>query len=562
MAIEKRLLADVKKPGAKDVPINNIRISTESSNTKSDATLNKIKVTAEAAATAMTNAGIIANLVRFKTVKDGFFDNPVLKFGQSDSFTNASTYDTNLITLNRQLILSTYNSSWVFRRVIDKVAQDMWSHGVQIESSYAPEQLKGVYRKLNRLSSELIFGTQQARLFGGAVSLIMVDDENNDLSTPLNLKGIKKGAAIRLKTYDRWYGVEVSSEKVTDYRSSEFGKPMFYTFYNVEGQNMNGLSTFVNSQKVHHSRVLRYTNRRAPLIIEQMTYGWGTSELEHIFQDLLAHDNTKAAAASLLSKALLEIIKIEGMKGMMTGLSVGNSRSQNDLAVQLSAINNFRATNNLVLLDSKDTYESHAFSYNGLSELLQTQKEIVAGAAEMPQVLIYGDTKGGLTSDSPAELKFYAGTINGKQETDCRPILDKLLPILCRTQGLEYSSELDYEFENIAEDSKSSKIELINTTITSVNTLVENGLITHETGLQEVQQLQKSAGFGNNITERDFALAKKQDAYVKDNPNEDENNKNNPDSIIDTDDYKLAENEVLQNSEVKKLRKLFDRKNK
>lgn len=472
-------------------------------------------------------------------IKDGLFTNNVMKTGSADFAGSAGQYDLYLITYNRYLITSVYNANWVFRRIIDKVAQDMWSAGIDINASTDPSNLKLVYRKLNRLKSELIYAQQQARLYGGAASLIMVDDGETDLTKPLNLYNIKKGAKIRLQTTDRWYGVEPSSELVTNYRNIDYNTPKYYTF--MIGQE--------GSIKVHHSRVLRFINRKAPRIIQQLLQGWGLSELEHIYQELLNHDNTKANAASLVSKALLEIVKISGLRGIMSGLSMGNTQQEAVLSGQIAGINNFRTSNNLVFLDTADEYKQEAYSFSGLSELLTTQKENVAGAAEMPQVLLYGDTKGGLTSDSPAEMEFYAQTIRGKQDSDIRPVLDKLLPILFKVSGLEIPKDLDYEFESIAGMPQDKKINMLTTTVSTVTSLIESGLITKETGLKEILEVQKITGFGSNIGDKDFELARKIDTEEDDMGSEEETIKETEEttdnSIIDNDDYAEAKNKAL-----------------
>lgn len=472
--------------------------------------------------------------------RDGTFNNSIMKTGSSDFAGSAGEYELNLITYNRYLITAMYNANWVFRRIIDKVAQDMWSSGININTDTNPDNLKLVYKKLNRLRSELIYAQQQARLYGGAGSIIMVDDGETDLTKPLNLANIRKGAKITLQTTDRWYGLEPSSELVTNYRNIDFNTPKYYTF-------MTGNSPAI---KVHHSRVLRFVNRKGPRIIQQLLQGWGLSELEHIYQELLNHDNTKANTAALVSKALLEIVKISGMRGIMSGLAMGNTQQEAVLAGQIAGINNYRASNNLVFLDTADDYRQEAYSFSGLSEILNVQKENVAGAAEMPQVLLYGDTKGGMTSDSPAEMEFYAQTIKGKQESDLRPVLDKLLPIIFKSVGIDVPKDLDYEFESIAGMPQDRKLNQLQATISAVASCLDAGLITKETALKEIQEVQKVTGFGSNISERDFELASKID-IEEDDMDEDEEKIDVPsdfgtnDSINDSDDYREAKEKVL-----------------
>ena len=515
-------------------PANNSPHNIEMSVSSTDSSNESITKIADKFSEA-TSAGM------YKSLRDGTFNNTRMKTGTSDYQSSAGHFELSMITFNRYDILATYHGCWIFRRIIDRVAQDMWSSGITINASTDPDDLKRVYKRFERLKSELIYGTQQARLFGGAASLMMVDDGETDLTKPLNLRNIKKGARIRLYTTDRWYNLDTSSEKVTNYANVDFNLPKYYTFILDSGESI----------KVHHSRVLRYTNRRSPKLIEQLLNGWGVSELEHIYQDLINHENTKNSIASLLSKALLEIVKLGGMKSTMQGLAGGDVGSQQMFAGQMAALNEYRSTNNLVFMDKEDDYQQIPYSFGGLSDILESQKAIVAGAAEMPQVLIFGDTKGGMTSDSPAEMEFYAQTILGKQEQEVRPILDKLLPVLFRVEGIEVPKDLDYDFESIAGISQEKRLSLLQATTAAIQSAVDNNMMTHETAIKELQQVEKTTGFGSNISDRDIELARRADEAAAENT-DDENDENDgggeaetADSLTDND-YDIAKEKILK----------------
>lgn len=482
-------------------------------------------------------------------INDGSFNNSKLKLGISDNNLNSSQYYLDMITFDRGTIIAMYHDSWVFRRIVDRVAQDMWSNGIVINTDLEADKVKLVYKKLSRLRSQLIYATQQARLFGGAASIIMVDDGEQDLSQPLNLQNIRPDSIIRLETTDRWYGLDQSTEIVTDYRSIDFGKPKYYTFY-LDNKVGGGTSV-----KVHHSRILRHTNRRTVKMLEVRLQGWGISELEHIYQTLLAHDTTNSASVSLVSKALLEIVKVSGMRGMMSGLSMGSTNAQAQLSGQLAAINNYRNLNNLVLMDKDDEYDRKEYSFTGLKELLENQQDLIAGAAEMPKILLYGDSKGGISSDSP-EMEFYAGTILGKQDLEIRPVLDKLLPIIFKVCGLEIPQQLDYDFVSIAGLSQDKKTNLLSTTISAIQSLVSEGIMSKQTALEEIKQISDMTGFGTNICERDEELAKAMDEQKPEEESEDPfggNVEEEPQQPIVDNDYEEAKQEAIN-----KTRKIFD----
>lgn len=542
MGKSKLLNFNTKTSSVNSTPSSEIRMKITDGSKDSNTVINAINELNNAVYTGMTGSNP-------QRLQDGSFNNSYLKFGSSSKGITSAEFEQDLITFDRATITSVYHSSWIFRRIIDKVAQDMWSAGITIEGTIDPNNLTRIQKRLSRLKSDCIWATEQARLYGGAASLIMVNDGCESLEQPLNLNGIKKGSAIQLWTTDRWWGLSTSNEKVTNYKSKDFNTPKYYEF-SIDDVNSRNISN--TNIKVHHSRVLRWVNRRSVRLINTLLQGWGISELEHIYQDLIIHENAKQATGSLLDKTLLEIVSVEGLRGIMQGLGLGSTAQQQELSTQMAGLTNFRM-NSTVLLDKENSYQQFTANFAGLSDILTTQEDFLAGAAEMPKVLLFGDTKGGLTSDSPAEMEFYAQTILGKDEEMLRPVLDKLLPIIFACEGVPIPDDFDYDFESIAGITQDKQLALLNGTLSAVNTAVEGGYMTHETGLKEIQQVQKITGFGTNITDRDIEIAKQSDTPENDMSEGEMTEQELP---VPTDDYQDVKDEITTQLPVK--RKLFD----
>ena len=206
-------------------------------------------------------------------------------------------------------------------------------------------------------------------------------------------------------------------------------------------------------------------------------------------------------------------------------------------------------------MDKDDEYDRKEYSFTGLKELLENQQDLIAGAAEMPKILLYGDSKGGLSSDSP-EMEFYAGTILGKQDLEIRPVLDKLLPIIFKVCGLEIPQQLDYDFVSIAGLSQDKKTNLLSTTVSAIQSLVSEGIMSKQTALEEIKQISDMTGFGTNICERDEELAKAMDEQK---PEEESEGPFGGDMIEESqqpvvdNDYEEAKQEAIN-----KTRKIFD----
>lgn len=443
-------------------------------------------------------------------VNDGYFGNSVQRTGTFAPHTMAGEFQYNMITFNRGEILTLYHSCWELRKGIDKVAEDMWSRGVEISDIEDPTQLKKLYTWFSRQRSEMIFATGQARLFGGAVTLLMVDDGEKDLSKPLVLDRIKKNSKVNFYTTDRWYGVEQDSDKVTDFKDDSFGDPKFYHF------QIGGVGEAV---KVHYTRVLRWVNKRSPRMISVQLMGWGVSELEAALQDLMNYVNVKNSSASLVNKALIEIIKLQGLRGVMTGLAGGNQSASAVLSGQMAAINNFRNSNGVALLDSGDQYEKNELSFTGLSELIDTNRPIVAGAFNLPLFYMFGDLKSGVfNSEESPEARLYESFINTRNDEMCYKNVRKLLILGSKITDTKLKADFDFSFVPLYDRTEKAKQEELNSITTAVEKLVDMGILTRESAFLEIQSAQKRTGFGLHMDDRDLKLAQRADKLAEDNP--------------------------------------------
>ena len=489
--------ANVSKSGNKSVTVEGV-ISKNKTNQLANSVVVKVS-------DAMAK-GITSNV----TLQDGYFTNPIQKTGTAAINTMAGYYDMNMITFNRTELTALYHSCWELRKGVDKVAEDMWARGVEIIDSEEPEKLKSLYTWFNRQSSEMIYATAQARLFGGAVTLMMVDDGEKDLSKPLNLDRVKKGSRVNFYSTDRWYGVEQSTEKVDDFRDPSFGEPKYYNFQ-IEGSG--------EMVRVHHSRVLRWVNKRSTRLVEVQLMGWGVSEVEAVLQDLMNYANVKNSSASLVNKALVEIIKLQGLRGVMTGLAGGNSSASAVLAGQMAAINDFRNSNGVSLLDSSDDYQPHQMQFSGLSDLIEANRPIVAGAFNMPLFYLFGDLKSGVfSSEESPEARMYENFITVRQNEMLYNNVRKLLILGSKVTGIEFEKDFDCTFIPLYDRTEKAKQEELKSVTDNAVALLDAGLITHETALLEIQAAQKRTGFGIHIEERDFDLARDADKEAKENP--------------------------------------------
>lgn len=394
------------------------------------------------------------------SIKD-HYNNGLTATGTEDRVQAFTNYGFSNDTLNWPLWLALYNDSWVFRRAIDKPAQDEVNCGFTLRGN---ADFSKVYKIFNKYTTDLIELLQWGALFGGSIAVMMFDGiPDEEMKYPLKKDRIK-GARMKLYVTDRWYGVsESTTETVTNMKDIDFGKPKMYNI------------TFANghSYEVHHSYILRYEHRTAPRLVKNgQLQGWGYSEGSHILNELSRDDQLKSAIQSLVNKSLIEVIKMSGMRGVFMGTDKGN---EEQLRKRLEMVNWGRTYNSLTFLDKDDDYQEHGFQgLAGLSDILEKNLWMIAAALEM-QGILYGDLKGGLSQDADAMAR-YSVTIKNRCNAYYRPVLRKLLKVIFIM--LDIKEEVDFDFNSlIQKEENKEKVESIQSYANTLNILVQAGIL-------------------------------------------------------------------------------------
>lgn len=390
------------------------------------------------------------------------YGNSLLAVGNKDKVDQFNNYTFENDTLNWALWLALYNDSWVFRRAIDKPAQDMVRAGVSLSGE---GDKTNVYRLLKAHRDNFIQLLQWGALFGGSVACMMFDNvKEEEYAKAMRVDQLRKSKKMTMYITDRWYGLQPSPNTVTNMRDIDYGKPASYKVTLANGHQV----------KFHHSWVLRYEHRNAPPFIKRgMLQNWGYAEGAHIINELCRDEKLKSSIQSLVNKALIEVIKMDGMRGIFMG---ADKENQEQLKKRLEMVNWGRDFNSLTFLDTNDEYQMNGFSgLAGLADILQQNMWLISSALEMQGVL-FGDLKNGFSVDSTA-LERYDDTINGRCETYLRPVYEKFLRVCYNMLGIRESVE--FTFNSLLTREKTEKqVEDLGRFQTLCSSMLSDGIIT------------------------------------------------------------------------------------
>lgn len=425
------------------------------------------------------------------------FSNPAARMGAgTENLLDSTAYPIERLSYDWHLLTGLYRSHWIVRRIIDIVSEDMTKNWYKIKSQISPEftqKIKSLERRVN-LRARIIEGLQLSRLYGGAAGIIIIEGQENILGEPLDYDMIMPGSFKGLVILDRWSGISPELELVADINDRDFGLPEYYTI------RSDSLGTGI---RVHHSRIVRFTGRNLPYYEKIMEMYWGASEIEHVFEELKKRDNTSWNIALLVFLANLRVYKMDNMEQ----LGAMNENALADLYQSMTMLNSMMNNQGLQIIGKEDDFDTKQYTFGGLSEIYELFMMDVSGAAEMPVTKLFGRSPAGMNATGESDMQNYYDSIEEKQESYLRPVLDKLLPIMCTSEFGFIPDDLDFEFNPCRRPTEEERKNLSKNIADSVVSVFNAGIINQQIALKELRQSSEQTGMWSNITDDDVKNA-------------------------------------------------------
>lgn len=412
----------------------------------------------------------------------------------SNAMTNAN-YTMNPISRNRTLLEWAYRGSWICRQAVDAVADDMTRAGIDMQTDERPEDIEVLDAAIKRLGiwKSISDVSRWARLYGGAIGVIMIDGQS--LETPLRPETVGKGQFRGIMVLDRWL-VQPTLTDLVDEMGPSFGMPRYYDvvadFYPIP------------NQRIHYSRCIRLEGSEIPFwqrITENM---WALSVLEPMWDRLVAFDSTTQGVAQLAYKAHLRVVR---MKDLRLNVGAGGKKFEG-IVKMMEAMRLFQSNEGITLLDAEDEFATNTYTFAGMSDVLNKFEAQLAGATKIPIVRLFGQSPGGLNATGESDIRNYYDTLHQEQENTLRGPLTTILTLLHYSElGHPPEPGFTFEFSPLWQLTELEKAQYNAAVTQSVNQTIELGYVSEQAALKELRQSSHISGIWSNITDEDISAA-------------------------------------------------------
>lgn len=418
------------------------------------------------------------------------FTNPIARLGVgTDNIINAGNYERADITQDYRLLNTLYRDNWIVQNIIETIPNDITKKWFTIKADLKPDDLNKFDRlyRTTHLIKSVNEGLRWGRLYGGALGIIMIKGQTEDLSEPLNYDLITPDSFLGLFIVDRWVGAYPSISIVKDPESQDFGLP---EYYDITDSSLN-LTT-----RVHHSKVIRFIGRELSRDERIKEVYWGSSELESVYRELLRRDTTAENIASLVFKANLSVMKIKDLDQIF---AINSVQAQNMFWNTLESISTIESSLGIKLVDAESDASFLNYSFAGIKDIYEGLMLDLAGATHIPVTKLFGRSPAGMNSTGESDLQNYYDYIDTVREGQFRDIVMKLLPIISLSVLGTIPNDLDFEFEEMKTLSDTEKAQLTQQYTSTIIEAFNSNLITQDIAQKELKAISEITGVFSNI---------------------------------------------------------------
>lgn len=425
------------------------------------------------------------------SVQDAF-SNPLFRLGWgSQSPLEATEYPLTRMTDNYALLNSLYRTNWVVQNVVGLMVDDMLREWYKLKGNITPEAQAALAKveRDTRIRDRLNEGLRWGRLYGGAAGMILVRGQE-DLSKPLDLDMVYPGSFRGLYILDRWMGITATNGLVL-----EAGDPVpeYYAITDAEGHT---------AARVHHSRVIRFTGRELPMVERMAEMYWGESEIEALYEEVVAHDNVSANMVALTFQANVNTMEVKGLEQLF---GIGSGQAQRRFWNVMQAQSVLRSNFGTQLVEQGTKLTNTQYTFTGLQEVYESMCLNLCGASHYPMTKLFGRSPAGMNATGESDLKNYYDYVDSQREAKLRPALQKLLPVLAMSAWGFVPDDLDFSFPSLWTPTAVETAEITLKKAQAIRDTFQAGLIRADTAQKELKKLEEETGMFGNLADEEIA---------------------------------------------------------
>lgn len=429
----------------------------------------------------MTIAKIDQIVERLRSIHGDGYGNIVTGLGMpGHSKANSVRFNANRV-MQREELESLYRDDGLAARIINRVVDDSTRSDWTPVGADRKFDLTSVKSRLDDLDAVRWAGKawKWGRLYGGGLLVIAADDgrpysEPLDLANVKSIKGLSTLDSVTSLPAEWGYAAATPSS----YRSL------------TPWSGLESASTLIkNFDTIHASRLVRFDGCEVPPSMLIASGGWAPSVLQRCQRELAAYGAALAATQEVLNELSVMVITMPEYEAAVAGTDDAESAAVEMLRLLRLGIDN----HNILLLDSRWTYQEVKRSIEGFDKLLDRYERALVAACGLPRLILTGEQASGLGASSGDEVRSWYDSVEVERKDNIGRALNRILEIefACRrNRGESVPSEWTIRFAPLTTPDPKAKAEVDGLVITATQALITMGAI----NIDQARQRLISAG--------------------------------------------------------------------
>lgn len=356
-----------------------------------------------------------------------------------------------------------YEQNAYFARIVDAIpfhatrrwiklvptGEDVDRASAQAFGSEALEFLDGLKAR-ERFAEWLKF----ERLYGGSVMLPGFDD-GQSLDKPLNAEAIRAVTHITVVSKEEVSGLEWDDDPA----SPTYGQAKM-------------IQLLGSTQRIHTSRVFMRHGVVASRRRLRERAGWGASIRERVWDQLRRFGTLFDYIEGLFKDMTQGVITIPGLDKILA-----TEEGEDLIKTRIRLMNYSASIFNAIVINEGETYEKRQVTFSGLAEATLRAMDELAGAAEMPQTILFGQSPGGLSTDDTSGMRNFYDSIANVQRVAFEDPISALVDAGMQSGQLKTAESYRVEYLPLEEPSDTEVATTENTRAKTDETLIMNDVI-------------------------------------------------------------------------------------
>jgi phage-related protein (TIGR01555 family) len=166
----------------------------------------------------------------------------------------------------------------------------------------------------------------------------------------------------------------------------------------------------------------------------------------------------------------------------------------------------------MTILDADDEFDTHQYSFSGLSDVLIQFAQQLSGATGIPLSRLFGQSPSGLSDTGEGPRRQYHEKVHQRQEKELRTPLQRLLAVMSMSSlGKPLDDGFQYTFRTLDDAPEPEKADIATKKVDAVTKAVDANIIKPSTAMKELKASAPVTGMFGNIKDEDIEEAEEQE---------------------------------------------------